>query len=62
MKKIFSVLLVILSVVSCREASAMHIMEGFLPKGESLFWFLLATPVVVYGFWKMKKEISSNYL
>ena len=59
MKKVVAVLLVALSVVSCREASAMHVMEGFLPRGESFFWFLLAAPVVLYGFWKMKKEISS---
>lgn len=30
-------------------ASAMHIMEGFLPKKESLFWLLATIPFLAYG-------------
>ncbi|MDI9643339.1 MAG: energy-coupling factor ABC transporter permease [Archaeoglobaceae archaeon] len=38
----------------------MHIMEGFLPVEWSAFWFALAIPFVVYGAWKVKKEIERD--
>lgn len=45
-------------------AYAMHIMEGFLPKGWSLLWFAFATPFVIIGFFSIKKiaENSNKHL
>lgn len=38
----------------------MHIMEGFLPVEWSAFWYALAVPVLIYGAWKVKKEIDKD--
>jgi len=38
----------------------MHIMEGFLPAEWSVFWYALAIPVLIYGAWKVKKEIERD--
>lgn len=35
-------------------------MEGFLPPEWSAFWFVLAIPFVVFGAWKVKKEIERD--
>lgn len=34
---------------------AMHIMEGYLPKGWSLLWFVVSAPFIIYGFYAVKK-------
>lgn len=52
-------LLLLMGLFSYGQASAMHIMEGFLPMEECIFWFVLTLPVVGYGFYKINKEISS---
>ena len=41
------------------QASAMHIMEGFLPKEQCIFWLLVSLPVVFYGFYKINKDVSA---
>jgi cobalt/nickel transport system permease protein len=33
----------------------MHIAEGFLPWYWCVFWFALSLPVVIYGFWQIRK-------
>ncbi|MCS7130351.1 MAG: energy-coupling factor ABC transporter permease [Archaeoglobaceae archaeon] len=38
----------------------MHIMEGFLKPEWCAFWFALATPVVIYGAWRVKREIEKD--
>ncbi|NLM05320.1 MAG: energy-coupling factor ABC transporter permease [Tissierellia bacterium] len=39
---------------------AMHIMEGFLPKGWCVFWAALTLPFVVLGFRSIKKIIEEK--
>lgn len=41
-------------------ASAMHIMEGFLPPVWAIAWGVLCIPFVVKGFFSIKKKVSSN--
>jgi cobalt/nickel transport system permease protein len=38
----------------------MHIMEGFLPWQWCLFWYIIATPVVAYGIFQIKKITDRN--
>lgn len=41
-------------------ASAMHIMEGYLPKGWCAFWFVVCLPFVVIGFRRISKFVQDN--
>lgn len=41
-------------------ASAMHIMEGYLPAMHSLVWGVICVPFVVWGFISIKKTLSEN--
>lgn len=41
-------------------AGAMHIMEGFLPKTWSIFWFVLCIPFVVIGFRRISQTVKRN--
>lgn len=41
-------------------ASAMHIMEGYLPATHSLVWGVICIPFVVWGFISIKKILSEN--
>ena len=43
-------------------ASAMHIMEGFLPWQWCLFWYIVTIPVVVYGVMQIKKITEKNVI
>jgi cobalt/nickel transport system permease protein len=38
----------------------MHIMEGFLPPLWAGVWYVFALPIVVYGAYRVKKEIEEN--
>lgn len=38
-------------------ASAMHIMEGFLPQQHAAVWLVLMVPFAAYGLWKINKLI-----
>ncbi|NTW72289.1 MAG: energy-coupling factor ABC transporter permease [Eubacteriaceae bacterium] len=42
------------------EVQAMHIMEGFLPKGWALFWFALASPFFIAGVKKLNKIFKDD--
>lgn len=46
---IFMYALITLVFFSIREVKAMHIMEGFLPKGWALFWTVVAIPFFALG-------------
>ena len=54
----FAFILTMMGLLTYGQASAMHIMEGFLPLSHCIFWFVLSMPVVIYGMIKIKKEIS----
>lgn len=41
-------------------ASAMHIMEGYLPLGYCIAWGVLSVPFLVAGFIRIKKCLESN--
>ncbi len=41
-------------------ASAMHIMEGYLPLGHSIVWGIVCVPFVVAGFISIKKTIEKD--
>jgi len=43
-----------------RTASAMHIMEGFLPPGWSIAWVLLTIPFLLAGFFSIKKIVQEQ--
>ncbi|MCS7122095.1 MAG: energy-coupling factor ABC transporter permease [Archaeoglobaceae archaeon] len=38
----------------------MHIAEGFLPPEWCLFWYAFSLPFIIYGAWKVKKEVEKN--
>lgn len=41
-------------------ASAMHIMEGYLPGTHCVIWAVLCIPVVLWGFFSIKKTLNEN--
>jgi len=41
-------------------ASAMHIMEGFLPKEESLFWLLVTLPFMAFGILRINQLVKDH--
>ena len=41
-------------------ASAMHIMEGFLPQGHAIAWGVVCLPFLVWGFLTIKKIVSNH--
>ena len=41
-------------------ASAMHIMEGYLPAGHSIIWGVVCIPFVVWGFISIKNTLNEN--
>jgi cobalt/nickel transport system permease protein len=52
--------LVVILLLLPKPAYAMHIMEGFLPPGWSLFWWLAAAPFLIAGFLKIKKIVRDR--
>ncbi len=38
----------------------MHIMEGFLPPIWAAIWWIVALPIVIYGFIRLKKVVDEN--
>jgi cobalt/nickel transport system permease protein len=42
------------------KASAMHIMEGFLPPGWAIAWGALTIPFIVMGIFSIKKTVDEN--
>lgn len=45
---------------SYRTAYAMHIMEGFLPLGWAVFWWVLTMPFIMVGLRSIRKRIKEN--
>lgn len=43
-----------------RPAYAMHIMEGFLPFGWAVFWWVLTLPFIMVGMRSIRKKITEN--
>lgn len=41
-------------------ASAMHIMEGFLPQGHAIAWGVVCLPFLVWDFLSIKKIVSNH--
>lgn len=41
-------------------ASAMHIMEGFLPQGHAIAWGVVCLPFLVWGFLSIKKIVANH--
>ncbi|EHV0153397.1 energy-coupling factor ABC transporter permease [Enterococcus faecalis] len=62
MKKIGMVgfIALLVSMILPQEAHAMHIMEGFLPIGWSIFWYVVFAPFFVYGLTQMKKIVEED--
>ena len=52
-KSIFLYTLSTLVLFSAKDVSAMHIMEGFLPKGWALFWTVVFIPFFILGLRKL---------
>lgn len=50
----------LLLVAAPSAASAMHIMEGYLPKGWAFFWFAMFLPFFVLGLNKLNKLMSKG--
>ncbi len=48
------------ATLAAQDAYAMHIMEGFLPPGWSLAWWLVTLPFLVYGFLSLRKIVEKN--
>lgn len=55
-----SIVISIILAIPMLSASAMHIMEGFLPPVWCVAWGVLCVPFVVKGFFSIKKKISEN--
>jgi cobalt/nickel transport system permease protein len=53
-------LLLLSTRVAFAEPLQMHIMEGFLPLGWAIFWFLLCLPFWVIGLRQTKKLIEEK--
>jgi cobalt/nickel transport system permease protein len=41
-------------------ASAMHIMEGYLPPAHSIAWGAAALPFIIAGFFSLRKKLADN--
>lgn len=50
----------LLLVMAPNAASAMHIMEGYLPKGWALFWFVMFIPFFLIGLKKINHYMSKG--
>lgn len=41
-------------------ARAMHIMEGYLPVGQCILWYVISVPFWIWGFMSLKKTVDEN--
>ena len=41
-------------------ANAMHVMEGYLPLGWCVFWYVVCIPFLVYGFIGIRKIVAND--
>ena len=42
------------------KASAMHIMEGYLPLGFSIAWSVVCIPVLILGLVRLRRTVNEN--
>lgn len=56
----FAILLIYFLLNMPSDAKAMHIMEGYLPFGWTLFWWILFLPFFTWGLLHIKKITSEN--
>ena len=59
-KILFTAGLALLIVVTPQVASAMHIMEGFLPPLWCVFWGVACLPFIFMGYKSIKKTVDEN--
>lgn len=59
-KKMWAIGLLLMIVLLPQAASAMHIMEGFLPPAWAISWGVLCAPFVVAGFFSISKTVREN--
>lgn len=55
-----SLLIALLLVFANSNASAMHIMEGFLPKEWCIIWAAVSLPFVIWGLLSISKKVKVN--
>lgn len=64
MKRVSKVLLfmslIYLVCMIPQDASAMHIMEGFLPKGWAIGWWIVSLPFMILSMRKLQNVVSKN--
>ncbi len=41
-------------------SNAMHIMEGYLPVGQSIFWGIVCIPFLIWGFISLRNKIQGS--
>ncbi|MGG3451580.1 energy-coupling factor ABC transporter permease [Domibacillus aminovorans] len=59
-KLIILLLAVFFWLNSYTEPAAMHIMEGFLPIGWAVFWWIVTIPFFLWGLKTLKKAVDEN--
>lgn len=59
-KLIILLLAVFFWLNSYTEPAAMHIMEGFLPIGWAVFWWIVTIPFVLWGLKTLKTAVDEN--
>ncbi len=55
----FTLVMSLLAILTI-PASAMHIMEGFLPVTHAIVWFAISAPFFVWGLFSIKKIVKNN--
>lgn len=51
---------VFLLMLTPQTAHAMHIMEGFLPLGWCIFWYVVFVPFFIFGLTRIRKIVQEN--
>jgi len=65
-KNLFNALWLVLALVlmnlgvAYAKPAQMHIMEGFLPVGWAIFWFVVAIPFWVLGFRRLRRTVTEK--
>lgn len=59
-KKVLAGLFVISFMMIPSVSEGMHIMEGYLPKGWALFWFIAFAPFFILGLNRVKKHMKKD--
>lgn len=60
LKSFLLLVLALLLGYGIRPVRAMHIMEGFLPKGWAIFWFAVSVPFWIIGFIQIRKIVAEK--